>query len=100
MIDFALITGFDWDDGNLRKSSEKHGVSPPEAEQVFVDPRLLVLKDEMHSESEERFHAYGQTTTGRLLLVSFTLRNGGATLRVISSRDMSRRERNRYAQEA
>ena len=100
MLDFGLIVGFDWDDGNSRKSLHKHGVDQSEAEQVFRDPRLLVLDDDKHSGAEERFHAYGRAATGRLLLVSFTLRHNGTVLRVISARDMSRREKNRYAQEA
>ena len=61
------------DDGNSRKSLDKHGVDQSEAEQVFLDPRLLVLEDDKHSGAEARFHAYGQTATGRLLLVSVTL---------------------------
>jgi len=100
MLDFTLIVGFEWDDGNSRKSLDKHGVEQPEAEQVFLDPRLLVLDDDQHSGAEERFHAYGQAATGRLLLLSFTLRHNGTVLRIISARDMSRRERNRYAQQA
>jgi predicted DNA binding CopG/RHH family protein len=37
---------------------------------VFLDPRLLVLADESHSRIEKRYHAYGQSADGRLLLVS------------------------------
>jgi hypothetical protein len=44
MIDFAQITGFDWDDGNSRKN-EKRSVSAAEAEQVFFHDPLLVLND-------------------------------------------------------
>lgn len=99
MIDFGGIVGFDWDEGNIRKSADKHGVSPREAEQVFLDPRLLILTDDEHSGAEKRFHAYGQSATGRLLLVSFTLRHSETTIRVISARNMSRRERQRYAEE-
>jgi uncharacterized DUF497 family protein len=99
MFDVALITGFDWDDGNSRKSLDRHGVEQLEAEQIFLDPRLLVLNDDKHSGIEVRMHAYGQTAESRHLLVSFTLRRRGTTIRVISARDMSRRERQRYAQE-
>ena len=42
MIDLERIVGFDWDSGNARKN-EKHGVSQSEAEQVFFDPRLLMV---------------------------------------------------------
>jgi hypothetical protein len=77
---------------------DKHHVA--EAEQVFADPRLLVLMDEAHSSEEPRFHAYGQTAAVRLVLVSFTLRKDRTEIRVISARDMSRKEKARYAQEA
>jgi uncharacterized DUF497 family protein len=98
MLDFGQL-GFDWDDGNSRKSLAKHGVSQQEAEQVFVDPRVLILVDEKHSIEEQRFHAYGKAAFDRWLQVSFTLRQNETLIRVISSRDMSRKERARYEQE-
>jgi hypothetical protein len=98
MLDFGQLE-FDWDDGNSRKSLEKHDVSQQEAEQVFVDPRVLVLVDEKHSADESRFHAYGRTAAGRRLQVTFTLRRNETLIRVISSREMSRKERARYEQE-
>lgn len=100
MIDFSRITGFDWDDGNSRKSARKHDVSQPEAEQVFFNDPLLVVPDVKHSAEEVRLHALGHTDEGRLLHITFTLRNDGTLIRVISARDMSRKERTRYAQEA
>lgn len=99
MIDLERIVGFQWDDGNARKSESKHGVSQAEAEQVFFADPLIILADSSHSGREQRFHALGQTSDGRRLLVSFTLRNNGTLLRIISARDMSRKERNRYEQE-
>jgi uncharacterized DUF497 family protein len=98
MLDFGQL-GFDWDDGNSSKSLDKHGVSQQGAEQVFVDPRVLVFVDEKHSGEEQRFHAYGRTALGRLLEVSFTLRQDETLISVISSRNMSRKERTRYEQE-
>ena len=100
MIDLARIAGFDWDDGNTRKNIDRHGATQLEAEQIFLDPKLLVLVDEKHSSEEKRFQAYGETGAGRKLQVSFTLRYDGSLIRVISARDMSRKERARYAQEA
>lgn len=100
MIDFARITGFDWDDGNSRKSVRKHDVSQPEAEQVFFNDPLLVVPDVKHSAAEVRLHALGHTDERRLLHITFTLRDDGTLIRVISARDMSRKERTRYAQEA
>lgn len=96
MIDLSQTIGFDWDDGNSRKSLEKHRVSQVEAEQVFLDPRLLVLIDEKHSSGETRYHAFGRTVAERLLQVSFTMRRNATLIRVKSARAMSRRERFRY----
>ena len=98
MIDWAQIEGFDWDDGNDRKSADKHDVSRTEAEQMFFNAPLLVLEDHKHSQDEPRLHALGRTDANRRLHVTFTLRGGGMLLRVISARDMSRTERNAYAQ--
>lgn len=98
MVDFTQISGFDWDDGNSRKN-DKHGVSLADAEQVFFNDPLLVLADERHSESEPRFHALGKTNAGRLLHITFTLRFDGSRIRVISARDMHRKERVIYEQE-
>ncbi len=53
-----------------------------------------------HSQVEARFHALGRSDAGRLLHVTFTLRREGTVIRVISARNMSRKERSRYAQEA
>lgn len=99
MLDFTQITGFDWDDGNGRKN-EKHGVSQAEAEQVFFNDPLLVLADGAHSQSEPRYHALGKTDGGRQLHITFTLRFGHSKIRVISARDMHRKERAIYEQEA
>jgi uncharacterized DUF497 family protein len=99
VIDFERIEGFQWDEGNSRKSADKHGVDQGEAEQVFFNDPLLVLQDVGHSLSEVRLHALGRTDAGRLLHVTFTLRGDGALIRVISARTMSRMERRRYEQE-
>jgi uncharacterized DUF497 family protein len=96
MIDWAVVTGFDWDEGNARKSAEKHSVSQGEAEQVFFNEPLLLLPDQKHSDKEQRFHALGKTQDGRPLHVTFTLRDGGKLIRVISARDMHRKERMFY----
>ena len=99
MIDLAKITGFDWDDGNARKN-DKHGVSMAEAEQTFFNAPLLLLADFKHTKRELRFHALGKTDEGRSLHITFTLRNAGASIRVISARDMHRKERIIYEQTA
>jgi uncharacterized DUF497 family protein len=97
MADFSKVIGFDWDEGNARKN-ERHGVNQAEAEQVFFNSPLLVLPDSKHSELEPRFHALGHTHEGRQLHLTFTLRNKEQLIRVISARDMHRKERAIYEQ--
>jgi uncharacterized DUF497 family protein len=98
MIDLDQITGFDWDDGNSRKSADKHDVSQAEAESVFFNDPLIVMEDTKHNETEQRLQALGKTAQNRLLHVSFTLRQDGTMIRVISARDMHRKERRAYEQ--
>ena len=99
MIDAGRLIGFQWDAGNARKSVEKHDVSQSEAEQVFLNEPLLLLDDADHSLEERRIHAFGRTDAGRLLHISFTLREDATLIRVISARPMSRSERQRYEAE-
>jgi uncharacterized protein len=97
MIDLSRVVGFEWDEGNARKN-EQHGVSMAEAEQVFFNAPLLVLPDAKHSDTEPRLHALGKSHDGRRLHISFTLRDAGQLIRVISARDMHRKERVSYEQ--
>lgn len=99
MIDLAKITGFDWDSGNARKN-DKHGVSMAESEQVFFNEPLLMIADTKHNQNEPRFHALGRADEGRALHITFTLRNAGERIRIISARDMHRKERTIYEQTA
>lgn len=96
MIDWNRITGFNWDAGNERKSFKKHTVSRFEAEQVFFNEPLLVLEDVKHRDVEVRYHALGKTDFGRLIHITFTLREDDTLIRVISARDMHRKERKFY----
>lgn len=97
MIDWYKIVGFDWDDGNDRKNVDKYDVRRSEAEQVFFNQPLMVLADEKHSQDEPRYHLLGSTDDHRLLHISFTMRADGTLIRVISARDMHRKERAIYA---
>ena len=100
MIDWGRVEGFDWDEGNSRKSVHKHGVTQAEAEQVFFNEPLLVVEDARHSQREARLHALGRTDVGRLLHVTFTLRRDDTLIRIISGRPMHRKERSRYGRES
>lgn len=88
---------FQWDDGNVEKNFKKHGVTTQEAEEIFVSEPFLTLEDRGHSTVvERRFQGLGQTKTGRKLFVAFTIRD--KKVRVISVRDMKRKERQAYEQ--
>ena len=88
------LTGFQWDQRNLEKNWFKHGVSPLECEEIFFNQPLVVSPDVGHSDKEARFYALGRTDGDRYLFVVFTVR--GRKLRVISARDMNRKERKVY----
>ncbi len=88
------LTAFDWDAGNIEKNWSKHNVLPIECEQIFFNQPLVVAVDEKHSVSEERYYALGLTDAHRYLFVVFTVR--GKRIRVISARDMNRKERKIY----
>ena len=86
-------TGFEWDIGNVEKNWLKHKVSPVECEQIFFN-QPLIIDDPGHSISEKRYAAFGITDAGRLLAVIFTKRR--KLIRVISAREMNRKERKFY----
>ena len=94
MLDFSRPTGFEWDAGNDTKNWKKHQVSKEECEEVFFHQPLVVLFDAHHSEVEDRYFALGRTDLGRPLFVVFTPR--GEFLRVVSAREMTKRERSIY----
>lgn len=97
MIDWRRIIGFQWDEGNARKSRDKHAVNQAEAESVFFNDPLLVVEDAAHSQHEQRLHALGKADSQRLLHITFTLREESTLIRVISARPMHRKERDIYA---
>ena len=88
--EFEKFAGFQWDQGNSNKNLLKHNVEDWECEQVFFNEPLLVLEDSKHSLAEKRWAAFGRTDGERLLVVIFTKR--GKLLRVISAREMNRKE--------
>ncbi len=95
MVDLNSFDGFEWDKGNRTKNWLKHQVSPSECEEVFFNLPLLLLDDPRHSQDEKRSYVLGHTNAGRTLFISFTMRIN--KIRIISAREMSRKERRTYA---
>ena len=92
--DFDNFMGYQWDQGNIDKNLIKHDVENWECEQIFFNKPLLILDDPKHYIAEKRWAAFGMTDADRPLVVLFTKR--GNLLRIISTRDMSRKERKFY----
>jgi len=90
---------FEWDGRKAAVSRIKHGVSFEEAGSVFGDPDALDGPDLHHSEKESRFLRLGRAATGRVLIVAYTIRRrgNGESIRIISARRASGKERAAYA---
>jgi uncharacterized protein len=84
----------EWDKVKAAGNLSKHGVSFEEAKTVFDDPLYVDFYDPSHSESEERYLIVGVSSQKRLLIVSYTER--GNSVRLISAREVTRREREAY----
>lgn len=87
---------FEWDPAKARDNEAKHNISFREATEVFADLLSSTAVDPDHSLEEERFVIFGKTLRDRYLVVAFTERGG--RLRIISARQMTRRERQAYEQ--
>lgn len=87
------ITGFEWDKGNIDKNWILHQVTNSEAEEIFFNAPLII-NIAQYSADEPRYIAFGITDSGRKLITVYTIRNN--KIRVISARDMSRKEREVY----
>lgn len=96
MLDFSRIAAFEWDKGNISKSYQKHGITPNEAEEVFLDKDILILEDIKHSQREKRMMAIGKIAKRRILFLAFTVRKG--IVRIISARIANKKERRLYGQ--
>ena len=90
----ADIIGFEWNDGNSNKNLLKHKVSNGECEEIFFNQPLIIVSDHKHSQTEIRYGAFGKTDSFRQLTIIYTVRR--KLIRIISARDMSRKERKYY----
>ena len=85
---------FAWDRTKAARNLAKHGVSFDEAATSFDDPLYLDFFDPEHSEEEHRYIRVGCSEQGRILVVSYTEREG--VMRLISARPATRKEREAY----
>ena len=88
------VIGFEWDEGNIYKNENKHGLKWQLIEEIFFNEPLLVFEDIRHSQEECRCFALGFTDDKVHLFVVFTKRE--QKIRVISARKMNKKERKMY----
>ncbi|WP_211232819.1 BrnT family toxin [Desulfatirhabdium butyrativorans] len=87
---------FDWNPKKAQKNIEKHGVSFDEAATVFSDPLSMTYDDPDHSYEENRYIIIGLSSRSELLFVSHS--ESEDTIRIISARRLTRKERKQYEQ--
>jgi uncharacterized DUF497 family protein len=91
---------FAWDAAKALRNLRKHGVSFEDAATVFADPEALDWDDTEHSDEEQRSKRLGRAASGRVLLLVYTIRrirDAKETIRLISARQASRKERRAYS---
>jgi uncharacterized protein len=93
-----VTVNIEWDEKKARANLLKHGVSFEEAETALRDPLVAVGPDPDHSADEEREIAAGVSSSGRLLLISFTQRDD--SIRIISARKLTAYERSLYEEKS
>ena len=95
----AFVYAFEWDPAKAAENFAKHGVAFETAATVLRDPLALSVYDSAHSEAEERWASVGRAEDGKLLVVIHTFEETSATsatVRIISAREATRRERENY----
>ena len=85
---------FEWDEWKRLENLDKHGLDFVEAEEMFAGPMLVAL-DTRKDYGEDRWIGLGMSQ-GRVLIVLFTERNDGTTIRVFSLRKALKHEQKAY----
>lgn len=80
---------FEWDAANEEKLLDRHNVSTLEAEQCFANPHTS------RDLGGGRLGLFGKTDNGRMLFVCYEQQKSGV-VRVISAREMTKKERSAY----
>jgi hypothetical protein len=96
------MSGLDitWDAAKAKTNLAKHGVTFAQASTVLLDPLAITVFDAAHSQDEERWFTLGTSGDGKLLAVAHTFAqtatDPSATVRIISARLATPRERQQY----
>ena len=87
---------FEWDESKNIINIQKHNVSFEEAMTVFKDVKAILLYDESHSETEDRFNIIGMSQLSKLLIVCHCYRESDTIIRIISARKSTKAEAEYY----
>lgn len=83
---------FTWDEKKNQSNIKKHGISFDEAATVFLDENAILVYDEPHSETEDRFILLGISNKSNMLVVCHCYRDKEETIRIISARKADKGE--------
>ena len=87
---------FEWDPRKAGANVRRRRLTFDEAATALEDPLSTTYPDDAHSEDEPRFVTIGASHRGQIVVVAHTERND--TIRIISARRATRREREFYEQ--
>ena len=90
---------FEWDKKKTEGKAKAHGVSFDEASAVFADPLHISVLDIRFDYFEERWITIGMTSEGRLIVAGHLYSitgEGKETIRIITAREATKKERERY----
>ena len=89
------ITGIIWLEDIVEKLAWKHHVMESEVLEVLKNKPKFRFVEKGHIPDENLYAALGQTYAGRYLIVFFVYKKTGEAL-IVSARNMTDPERNRY----
>ena len=87
---------FTWNNKKVEENQKKHGVTFTEAQLVFFDEDAIQFWDEKHFLKEEKFLMLGLSNEFRILLVVHCYREDDSTIRIISARKATKKEKKEY----
>jgi len=85
---------FEWDESKNEKNRQKHRIWFEEAKNIFSDPHHRVFLDS--TKHEVRYIVIGYSDTERLLVMVFCYRKNKSSIRIISARKATKKERRFY----
>lgn len=89
----------EWDPDKAKQNLRKHGVTFGQGATVLLDPVAVNLYDEEHSREEDRWITLGRSSRGDILVIVHTFdeqSDGNIAVRMISARQATKREKQRY----